>query len=141
MSYSTTYIKVSYSDVDLMQVVHNVKYNEYFERGRLDFLAEFIMSDKDLNEKEAIKIPVTLYSAKYFKPAFYNDELQLITKIESYTNNSLHFKYQLFKNGMLISERISEHSFFREGQLKAIEIPELFVLKLSQIFDIECLIS
>lgn len=140
-NYSETIIKVSYADVDLMQVVHNAKYIEYFERGRLDFLSEFIMPYKDLIEKEAIQIPVTLNSAKYFKPAFYDDNLKLITKIESYTNKRLHFTYQLFKNGILISEGISEHAFIRDGQLKAIEIPELFVKKLSQISDIECHIS
>lgn len=141
VNYSETTIKVSYADVDLMQVVHNAKYIEYFERGRLDFLAEFILSYKDLIEKEAIQIPVTLNSAKYFKPAFYDDELKLITKVDGYTKKRLHFTYQLFKNGILISEGVSEHAFIREGQLKAVEIPELFIKKLSQISEVECHIN
>lgn len=141
MNYSTIYIKVSYADVDLMQVVHNAKFLEYFERGRLDYLSKYILPYKDLIEQESIQIPVTLNIAKYFKPAFYDDELNLLTKIESYSKRRLFFNYQLFKKGILISEGVSEHAFIKDGILKSVEIPELFVTKLSQISDIECHIS
>ena len=141
MNYSTTIIKVCYADVDLMQVVHNAKYIEYFERGRLDFLSQFVLPYKELIDIEEIQIPVTLNSAKYFKPAFYDDNLELITKVESYSKRRLQFNYQLYREGILISEGISEHAFIKNGILKAIEIPELFITRLSQINEVECLIS
>jgi acyl-CoA thioester hydrolase len=138
MNYTTTIIKVTYADVDLMQVVHNTKYIEYFERGRLDFLSQFVMPYKELIEIEEIQIPVTLNSAKYFNPAFYDDNLELITKVESYSRRRLQFNYQLYREGILISEGISKHTFIKNGILKPFEIPELFITRLSQINEVEC---
>lgn len=134
-------IQVRYSDVDLMNVVYNAKYYEYYELGRLDFLGQFVMPYRDLIEKEGIQIPVTNNSSKYYKPARYADDLLLVTKVHKLTNRRLSFLYQLFKANDLIAEGLSEHSFIKDGILKSIDIPQIFVEKLGDLPESECTIS
>lgn len=121
-----TTIRVLYADVDLMKVVHNARYFEYFERGRLDFLETNIMPYKDLVEKEGIQIPVTSNLAKYYRPALYDDQLDLVTEITGFTRKRIAFGYKLYKDGILLCEGKSEHAFIAGGLMKAIEMPELF---------------
>lgn len=97
MKHCKSRIKVKYADVDLMQVVHNAKYFEYFEIGRLDFIEKFMLPYEEMVNKLKIQIPVLATSAKYFKPAFYNDNLLLVTSLADLTERRLAFKYQLFK--------------------------------------------
>ncbi|HEX8198572.1 MAG TPA: thioesterase family protein [Pyrinomonadaceae bacterium] len=134
-------IQVRYSDVDLMNVVYNAKYYEYYELGRLDFIGKFVMPYNDLIEKERIQIPVTSNSSKYYGPAKYADDLLLITKAHKLTNKRLSFSYKLFKSDTLIAEGLSEHSFIKNGVLKSIEVPNLFVEKLRDLPESECIIS
>lgn len=129
----TINIKVQYADVDLMQVVHNAKYFEYFERGRLDFIEKLIVPYEEMVNKLGIQIPVISNSARYFKPAFYNDEVILITSLENLTDRMLAFKYQLFKGDLLISEGLSEHAFIRNGILKSVSAPQIFMDKLNHL--------
>lgn len=120
-----TKIQVRYSDVDLMNVVNNAKYFEYYEIGRLDFLNKFVMSYKDLVEKEGIQIPVTCNSSNYYKPAQYTDDLVLVTKISELTDRRLTFSYQLFKVPDLIAEGWSRHAFIQNGISKSVSIPKV----------------
>jgi acyl-CoA thioester hydrolase len=126
-------ITVKYSDVDLMQVVHNAKYFEFFEVGRLDFIEKFICPYEEMVNKLRIQIPVVANSAKYFKPAFYNDKLALMTFLESLTDRRLVFKYQLLKGDALIAEGYSEHAFILDGVLKAVPAPKVFAEKLGHL--------
>lgn len=134
-------IQVRYSDVDLMNVVYNAKYYEYYEVGRLDFIGKFIMPYRDLIEKEGIQIPVISNSSKYYKPAQYADDLLLFTKVCKLTNRRLSFSYQLYKADDLIAEGLSEHSFIKNGVLKSINTPQIFVEKLGGLPESECIIS
>lgn len=133
MKHCKSIIKVKYADVDLMQVVHNAKYFEYFEIGRLDFIEKFMLPYEEMVNKLKIQIPVIATSAKYFKPAFYNDNLLLVTSLLSLTERRLAFKYQLYKTKILISEAYSEHAFIKNGVLKAIPAPKIFKTKLSNL--------
>jgi len=133
MNFCRSDIKVKYSDVDLMQVVHNAKYFEFFEIGRLDFIEKFICPYEEMVNKLKIQIPVVANSARYFKPAFYNDELALITSLETLNDRRLAFKYQLLKGEALIAVGFSEHAFIENGVLKAVQIPGVFVEKLSHL--------
>jgi acyl-CoA thioester hydrolase len=124
---------VKYADVDLMQVVHNAKYFEFFEVGRLDFIEKFICPYEEMVNKLKIQIPVVSNSAKYFKPAFYNDKLVLMTFLEALGDRRLTFKYHLFKREVLIAEGLSEHAFIQNGVLRAVQIPPVFVEKLGHL--------
>lgn len=134
-------IQVRYSDVDLMNVVNNAKYYEYYEIGRLDFLEKFVVSYKDLTEKEGIQIPVISNSSKYYKPARYTDNLLLITKVHKLTNRRLSFSYQLFKSDDLIAEGLSEHAFTKNSILKSVGIPQVFLEKVGSLLEPECTVN
>lgn len=88
-------ISPEFRDIDLMGVVHNCVYFEWFERGRLSIMNEALNFDdaKKLN----IAVPVVRNSCEYQVPVRLGDSLELLTrhKIENPFSGKLEFTHEL----------------------------------------------
>jgi len=76
-----TTLRVRYAETDRMSYVYYGNYGIYFEVARVEAMKQIGMSYKDL-EDSGIMMPVLEFNIKYFKPAFYDDELIIETRIE-----------------------------------------------------------
>src|SRR4030095_5001091 len=76
---TTTEYRVLYAHTDKMGVVNNVRYFEYFEAGRNDFLRKLGCPYTEL-EKDNIGLPVIEAYAKFKSSAKY-DEIIVIRSI------------------------------------------------------------
>jgi acyl-CoA thioester hydrolase len=100
----TTKIRVRYSETDRMGYVYYGNYSVYFEVGRVDALREAGISYKEL-EDNGIMLPVLEYNIKYFKPAYYDDQLSIRTVIEEIRGSRIFFTYKTYnESGELINE-------------------------------------
>jgi acyl-CoA thioester hydrolase len=95
---------VRYAETDQMGYVYYGNYAQYFEVARVEMLRELGFSYK-LLEEQGIMLPVVHYEIKYYKPAFYDDMLEVKTVIPTLPTAKLQFNYQTYNaDGVLLNE-------------------------------------
>lgn len=87
-------IRVRYAETDQMGVVYHGNYAQYFEMGRVEWLRNKGVSYKEL-EKTGIMLPVVSLSMNYRKPAVYDDELTVTTKLKYLGGVKIEFDYEI----------------------------------------------
>ena len=83
-----------YSETDQGGVVHHSVYPVYFEMGRTELLRENNVAYKEL-EKNNIYFVVAELRIKYRRPAFYDEPLELTTRISNVTAGKVEHSYEL----------------------------------------------
>jgi acyl-CoA thioester hydrolase len=93
---SETKIRVRYGETDQMGYVYYGVYAQYYEVGRVEAMRLLGFSYKQIEEK-GILMPVIDFSVSYKKPAFYDDEITVVTYIkEKPTGLRINFEYECF---------------------------------------------
>lgn len=77
-----------YGDTDMMGVVYYGNYLRFFEAGRTEFLRDAGFTYKRI-EKLGFAFPVVNVQVKYHSPAFYDDELELLSSLKAVSRSSL----------------------------------------------------
>lgn len=90
----TSVLRVRYGETDQMGYCYYGNYAQYFEVGRVETMRTIGMSYRDM-ENEGIMLPVSEYQVKYIKPALYDDEIKIITKITEIKGARLFFDYEI----------------------------------------------
>lgn len=88
-------IRVRYAETDRMGYAYYGNYATYFEVARVEALRELGFSYKSL-EDDGILLPVAEFSIKFLRPAYYDDELTIITEIPELPGARIQFHYQVF---------------------------------------------
>ena len=116
MRQSETLVRVRYKDTDQMGVVYYANYFVWFEVGRTDFLREFGMSYKDLEQNELF-LPVIEAYCKYKNPARYDDQLKVITRLQFLQEVRLGFQYEIIHadSGELLVQGETAHAFVNKS--------------------------
>lgn len=101
---SETKIRVRYGETDQMGYAYYGVYAQYYEVGRVEALRLLGFSYKEI-EARGILMPVVDYSISYKKPAFYDDEITVVTYIREMPKGvKLPFEYECFNsNGELLN--------------------------------------
>src|ERR1700741_4909949 len=76
-----TKIRVRYGETDQMGYAYYGVYAQYYEVGRVEAMRLFGFSYKEVEER-GIFLPVLEYTINYKKPAFYDDEITIVTTIK-----------------------------------------------------------
>ena len=97
-------IRVRYGETDRMGYVYYGNYATYFEVARVETLRNMGISYKKL-EDDGVMLPVLEYKIKYYKPAFYDDELRIQITIEKLPGIRIHFRYKTYNSeNVLLNE-------------------------------------
>ncbi|MDD5593138.1 MAG: tol-pal system-associated acyl-CoA thioesterase [Candidatus Margulisbacteria bacterium] len=100
--------RVIYQDTDAEGVVYYANYLGFFERGRTELLRQMGVSLKAMKEKQGIVFAIIKAECDYRSPAFYDDEITIVTEIESVTPARVVFKQSaLRKDKVLVSAAIT----------------------------------
>lgn len=94
---SETFLRVRYAETDRMGYVYYGNYATYFEVARVDALRALGYSYKDM-EDNGIIMPVLEFAIKYFKPAFYDDELRIVSTIHELPSTRLKFEHETYNS-------------------------------------------
>src|SRR5687767_12179106 len=93
---SETKIRVRYGETDQMGYAYYGIYAQYYEVGRVEAMRMIGFSYKEV-EAKGILMPVVDFTINYKKPAYYDDELTLVTTInEKPSGFRIPFNYQCF---------------------------------------------
>jgi acyl-CoA thioester hydrolase len=119
-------LRVRYGETDQMGYCYYGNYAQYFEVGRVEALRSIGMSYKRM-EEEGIMLPVSEFHVKYKAPAFYDDELTIITKITSVKGARLHFEYEIINpKGIQISTASTTLVFVNKETMSPTVVPQSF---------------
>jgi len=121
-----TTITARYSETDSMSYVHHSNYLKYFEIGRLAWFKNLGFSYKKL-EEENIILPVIRTNITFRRPAFFEDELLLETKLLKVPSYSIEFQYKIFKDSELINEGYTKLVFLNKKTNKPIRCPKKII--------------
>ncbi len=94
---SKTKVRVRYGETDQMGYVYYGNYASFIETGRLEWLRDLGISYKQM-EAEGIMLPVHTYTIKYIKPALYDDELTIVTKLKALPTVRIEFAYEIYNS-------------------------------------------
>lgn len=127
-----TKLRVRYSETDKMGYCYYGNYAQFFEIGRVETLRALGFPYKEL-EDGGIMLPVTDYSVRYFNPAFYDDELTVVTKVKSLSTFKIIFDYEVLNQN---KERLTTASttlvFVDSETKKPIKHPKEMAEKLNK---------
>lgn len=128
-------IRVRYAETDQMKYVYYGNYARYFEIGRVEALRSLGLTYKSLEER-GIVMPVLELKSKYIKPAFYDELLNLKTKITKIPSVRIHFEYEIINQKKeLIHLAETTLVFFDVEKQKPCSPPNAMINKLSDYFN------
>ena len=128
-----TTIRVRYADTDKMQFVYNGKYLEYFEVGRAELLRAYGLPYSQI-EKQGYQLPLIEAGLKYYKPATYDDIIEIEARYSNLLSAKLKIEYKIRILGSeeIIVEGFTEHIFMNAETKKAVRPPKFYIDALLQ---------
>ena len=133
-SFQTTY-RVSYSDTDQMGFMHHSNYFKCFETTRWELFRSIGIPYHEI-EKEDIILPVINVTAKFIKPAVYDQEIRIITRLKSFKGARIMFEYQAMNEaGEIINEAQIAVACVRKSTGKACSPPKIIAITLRELFN------
>src|ERR1035437_8237445 len=86
--------RVRYVECDPMGYLHHSNYLPFFEMGRTELLRHYGVSYRELEERNVLFV-VTRILINYKRPARYDDDLELLTRVTKQTHVRIDHAYEL----------------------------------------------
>lgn len=103
MKCSEVEIRVRYGETDQMGVVYHGNYAQYFEIGRIEWLRDYGVSYKKM-EEEGVMLPVISLNVNFKKSACYDDLIKVKTQLVKMPTASIEFNYEIInQNGEVLT--------------------------------------
>ena len=130
-----TTLRVRYADTDQMQYAYNGKYFEYFEVGRTEMMREQGLTYKTI-EENGYHMPVHEAFLKFKNPAFYDELLDVETRVEKLPLVNVHIDHTIrsVERNIIIAEGYIELAFIKKDSKKITRAPEFFLNALKKYF-------
>ena len=116
-------IKVYYEDTDSGGVVYYANYLKFLERARSEAIYTLGFTNSGLLEKYNILLIVKSCNIEYKKPAKFEDKINIISEVISFTKTSFLMKQNISRNNELITEA-NVHIVIVDKNGKPSKIPE-----------------
>ena len=129
-----TKLRVRYAETDQMGFAYYGVYAQYYEVGRVELLRSIGISYKEI-EAIGFALPVVNFNIKYIKPAFYDDELTIKTRIKLMPSVKMVFDYKtLNQEGELLNRGEVVLVFVNKITGKSCSAPEVLINRLKDKF-------
>jgi acyl-CoA thioester hydrolase len=132
MILSRTEVVVRYAETDMMGVVYHGSYLPWFEIGRTTLLREQGLPYREL-EASGYRLPVLEVSARYVKPALYDDRLEIITTLREKPVLRIRLEYEVRREGELLATGATLHAFI-DRQGRPVRPPPAFAERMAAAF-------
>ena len=125
-------VTVRYAETDMMGIVYHANYLPWFEVARTQLLREQGFPFRQL-EADGFRIPVLEVSAKYLRPALYDDTLTIVATIREQPLLRIRIDYEIFRGEELLATGQSAHAFC-DLQGRPTRPPAAFVARMNEVF-------
>ena len=124
-------VRIRYGETDQMGVVYHGNYAQYLEMGRIEWLREFGLSYKKM-EEDGIKLPVISLSLNYKKPATFDDLIYITTQLEKLPTAKIVFNYSITnEEGDILTTAQTTLAFIDMATERPMRCPKFLLDKLS----------
>lgn len=96
---SRSQLRVRYAETDQMGIAYHGAYFVWFEVARVDYLREHGLTYRELEQKEDLRLPVIEAQAAFLKPSYYDDLLEVRTRLTSLSGARVSFEYAVYRHG------------------------------------------
>lgn len=129
-------IRVRYAETDQMNVVYHGNYAQYFEVGRVEAVRELGLSYKDMEATGTI-MPVIEWTAKFLRPAHYDDLLTVKTILKELpVDYRIEFHQEVYNEaGKLLTVGKVRLYFLKAVTMEKTDMPEELLKKLTPYFN------
>jgi acyl-CoA thioester hydrolase len=116
MIQSRVRVTVRYAETDMMGIVYHANYLPWFEVGRTTLLKEIGVPYRRL-EEEGFRLPVLEVSAKYLRPAVYDDTVEIVSTVKERPLLRIRIEYEVRRGDELLATGSTLHAFVdRQGR-------------------------
>jgi acyl-CoA thioester hydrolase len=105
---STTQLRVRYVETDAMGIVHHASYVAWLELGRTELLRGLGQSYREW-ERAGVHLTVGEVHLKYRAPAYFDDLVNVHTKVVEAARRRVSFTYRIERDGVLLAEATTLH--------------------------------
>jgi acyl-CoA thioester hydrolase len=110
MIQSRVQVTVRYAETDMMGIVYHANYLPWFEVGRTTLLKEIGVPYRKL-EEEGFRLPVLEVSAKFLRPAVYDDILDVTSVVSERPLLRIRIAYEVHRAAELLATGTTLHAF------------------------------
>lgn len=96
--------RVHFGDTDAAGIVYYPNYYRWMDQATHEFFRKKNLSPSKLQKKKNIIIPLVETGCKFYKPLFYEDIVQLHSKMTIEKNKILKLEHRFIKNNELIAK-------------------------------------
>ena len=97
-------VKVYYEDTDVGGVVYYANYLKFLERARTEAIYSLGYTNSSILKKFEVLLIVKSCKIDYKKPAMFEDTLEILSEIKSFTKTSFLMKQIILRNNEVISD-------------------------------------
>lgn len=128
-------LRVRYADTDQMHYAYNGKYFEYFEVGRTEMMREQGLTYRNI-EENGYQMPVHEAFLKFKNPAFYDELLEVETRVERLPLANVHIDHTIRskERDVVIAEGYIELAFIKKNTKKITRAPDFFINALKKYY-------
>ncbi|MGB0239138.1 MAG: tol-pal system-associated acyl-CoA thioesterase [Cycloclasticus sp.] len=123
-----------YEDTDMQGIVYYANYLKYLERARTEFLRSKGFEQDELIDDQGVAFAVRAVQMDYLKPAKFNDNLSVVTKIAELKRASLIFHQTIIRddeNREIINKAIIKVACLDAQSMKVKAIPNQMIEQLT----------
>lgn len=132
MIVSRSQVTVRYAETDMMGIVYHANYLPWFEIARTTLLKEQGLPYRQLEEM-GYRLPVLAVTAKYLRPAVYDDTLTLVARLREKPSLRIRIDYEVLRGDELLATGETQHAFVNL-QGHPVRPPAVFVEKMRGLF-------
>lgn len=124
-------VRVRYGETDQMGVVYHGNYPQYMEMGRVEWLRALGISYKELEESGCI-LPVINLTIQYKKPAVYDQEITVVTRLKKIPTVRISFDYEIrSENGDVLALAETDLAFLDRDTRRPMRCPASILERLT----------
>ncbi|MGJ5008131.1 YbgC/FadM family acyl-CoA thioesterase [Bradyrhizobium oligotrophicum] len=118
-------VRIFYEDTDFSKAVYHASYLRFMERGRTNFLRllgtdQRALFERPGNDVSGLAFVVRSMRIEFFKPAFMDDVLEIITRPEEVKGASITLRQQCKRGDELLVEASVRVAFVSQGKAQRI---------------------
>lgn len=131
-----TKIRVRYGETDQMGYLYYGYYALYYEVGRAEAIRELGFTYREMEEM-GVMMPVAELSAKYYRPAKYDDQITVKTILKELpTGSKISFHSELYNEaGELLNVGVTTLVFYDPMKKIKTVMPDALLEKLKTFFE------
>ena len=116
-------IRIYYEDTDSGGVVYHSNYLKFMERARTEWLRDFEIDQKGLKDNQNLMFVVHEIDIKFMRPAIFNDEIEVQTKLEKLGSVKIELEQKIFRSSELLIESRVVVASVNSILMKPMQIP------------------